>query len=200
MLTIPTPTSVPEIRVSNSIAFVSDIVYEISRSLKSGVSEILVDVPVSSAPNLISKLLNVASVYIPSSVSHNLPNISLPTEVAFIPPISSLNIDALMPDVLAKIFEQSFGLPDILVNISKNHVCDLPNLSMHVDDHAVQNLTGLSLVSKSFGFKIRDVQSVLSLSRHLYYVLDPMISPSSYEHDNVNLKTLAGTAIIPANV
>lgn len=77
MLNVPIPISVPEIRVSDSVSYVSDIVSEISRSLKYGVFEILVDIPVSVAPNLIFEISNVVYVNISYYVSHNLSNASL---------------------------------------------------------------------------------------------------------------------------
>lgn len=60
----PTSVSIPNISVSGSVTFVSNVVLEISRSLKSGLYEVLVDIPVSFAPNLLYEFSNVASVKI----------------------------------------------------------------------------------------------------------------------------------------
>lgn len=185
-LTVPTSTSIPKISVSDSVASVSYIVSQISHSLQSRVFEVLVDVPVSITPNLISEISNVASDNISSFVSHNLPNVPLPAKVASIPHAFGLNIDFSISNVYVKLSKQSYILPDIPVNFFEESTCDLFDISMQIDDHDIQHLTGLSLLSKSSSFKFRDVQSVLS--------------SSSTEHANVNLETLAGNATVSENM
>lgn len=81
------------------------------------------------------------------------------------------NVDILLPDVSMKIFEQQSVLPDIPINLSEKSTHVFLENSMEIDDHDKPNLTGLS-----HGFKIRNVQFVLSTSKPVYSVPDPKMS------------------------
>lgn len=98
------------------------------------------------------------------------------------------------------IFERSSVLPDIPINITKKSTPIFPEDSMDIHDREVTNLTGLSPISISPSFKIRNVQSILSASRPVYFIPDPKMSTAQSEPNNVGLDTPTDTATMYENV